>query len=208
MTDQPPETEQRVVNQTNHGSGTFVAGNVLGSIVNLFIPAQRRSRPTSTTPTDAPQDDYEDISESLVGAVFLAAISGTAIVYCIRGLPFSGTGPTPGIAERIVVGILFTYAFFACAAAFLARTAQGLEVWAGRCADITVQTRGGMTARLPAGMARALAATSSGVATTAALVAVFYGWAGFGASVQERAYLARDNAAMNASRARAAARKG
>ncbi|MFD0377293.1 hypothetical protein [Streptomyces sp. NPDC127112] len=208
MTDQPPETEQKVVNQTNHGSGTFVAGNVLGSIVNLFIPAQRRSRPTSTTPTDAPQDDYEDISESLVGAVFLAAISGTAIVYCIRGLPFSGTGPTPGIAERIVVGILFTYAFFACAAAFLARTAQGLEVWAGRCADITVQTRGGMTARLPAGMARALAATSSGVATTAALVAVFYGWAGFGASVQERAYLARDNAAMNASRARAAARKG
>ncbi|MFF7081232.1 hypothetical protein [Streptomyces lavendulae] len=208
MTDQPPETEQKVVNQTNHGSGTFVAGNVLGSIVNLFVPAQRRSRPTSTTHTDAPEDDYEDISWSLVEAVFLAATSGTAIVYCIRGLPFSGTGPTPGIAERIVVGILFTYAFFACAAAFLARAAQGLEVWAGRCADITVQTRGGIAAYLPACMARALATAASGVATTAALVAVFYGWSGFGASVQERAYIARDNAAVNASRASAATRTG
>ncbi|MEU3350957.1 hypothetical protein [Streptomyces sp. NPDC037389] len=207
MTDQPPETETRVVNQTNHGSGTFVAGNVLGSIVNLFIPAQRRSRPTSTNGPDATVDDYERISGSLFVIAFLAAVFGTAVVHCIRGLPFSGAGPTPGIATRLVVGIVFTYAFFACVAAFLARAAQGLEVWAGRCADITVRTRGGILAHLPAGMARALAATSSGVATTAALVAVFYGWGDFGNSVQERAYLARDNAATNASRARSAATK-
>ncbi|MEU8437316.1 hypothetical protein AB0F18_31350 [Streptomyces sp. NPDC029216] len=207
MTDEPPKTEKKVTNQTNHGSGTFVAGNVLGSIVNLFAPTQRRGRPAPANGPEVSEDDYDDISESLFGAAFLAAMSGTAVVYCIRGLPFSGTGPAPGIATRLVMGIVFTYAFFACVAAFLARAAQGLEVWAGRCADITVQTKGGLLAHLPAGMARALAATASGVATTAALVAVFYGWGDFGGSIQERAYLARDNAATNASRARAAARK-
>ncbi|MFD8736563.1 hypothetical protein ACFV06_16840 [Streptomyces sp. NPDC059618] len=194
------------MNQANHGSGTFVGGNVLGSIVNLFLPAQRRSRPTPINGNDVAENDYEDISESLIGAVFLAALSGTAVVYSIRGLPFSGTGPPPGIAARLAAGITFTYAFFACVAAFIARAAQGLEVWAGRCADIAVHTRSRVLTHLPAGMARVLAATSSGMATTAALVAVFYGWGDFGGSVQERAYLARDNAAMNAARARAATR--
>ncbi|MCX4783072.1 hypothetical protein [Streptomyces sp. NBC_01264] len=196
------------MNQTNHGSGTFVAGNVLGSIVNLFMPAQRRARPAPPSGPEVAEDDYDDISGSLFGSAFLAAVSGQVVSYCVRGLPLFGTGPTPGLPTRFLAGFAFAYAFFACVAMFLARAAQGLEVWAGRCADIAVQTRVRPLAQLPASVARILAPASSGTATTAALVATFYAWGDFGGSVQERAYLARDGAAMNAARARAAVQRG
>ncbi|MFE3606683.1 hypothetical protein [Streptomyces goshikiensis] len=90
MTDQPPNSEKKVTNQTNHSSGTFVAGNVLGSIMDLFAPAQRRSRPTPADGHDVSEDDYEDISGSLFGATFLAVMSGTAIVLLHPRLTFPG----------------------------------------------------------------------------------------------------------------------
>lgn len=205
-----PSPEEKVVNQTNNGSGPFVGGNVFGHVFNFVVPAQRR-RPSAASDAQGsrsvPDDDYDDFSVSLIGAVFLGVLSATGVVYCVRGLPFSANSPAPDALERWAVGFLFIVAFFACAAAFLARAAQGLELWAERCADNAVKTQVRALAQLPAGVTRALAALVSATATTAALLAVFYSWGGFGASVQERANIARDNATMQVARARAATQR-
>ncbi|MFJ6423905.1 hypothetical protein [Streptomyces hydrogenans] len=120
------------------------------------------------------------------------------------------SGPRPvrevPVADR-VIGFLFILAFFACVAAFLARAAQGLELWAQQTADITVETRVRTLAHLPASMTRTLATVVTATATTAALLAAFYAWGRFGSLVQERANTARDNAAAHAARARAATRR-
>ncbi|WP_307711182.1 hypothetical protein [Streptomyces sp. V1I6] len=92
-------------------------------------------------------------------------------------------------------------------AVFLARAAQVLEVWSGRSADIAVETQVRILAYLPASLARSLAAFSSATATLAALLAALFAWGDFGASVQERANIARDTAAINAVRARAATQR-
>lgn len=193
-----------MVNQTNRGSGTFVAGNVFGSVVNLFVSSQRQRPPASSGSCDNPQDDYAEVTWQMFGAFLLGVMSGAGLLYMILGLPLSGTGPAPGLTTRLIAGFLFAACFFACVAAFAARAAQGLEMWAGRCADTAHHTSVRILARLPAGMARALAGASSVAATLAILVAAFYGWGEFGATVQERARIARDNAALNAARARAA----
>lgn len=206
MTEHPPE-DKKVVNQTNSGPGTFVGGNVIGNIINYFAPTHR-PRPSADPAQQGDrgpiEGDYDDIGASLLGAAFLGFMCAGATVYCVRGLPFADNAPAPDALQRWIAGMLFIVGFFACVAAFLARAAQGLELWAWRCADITVDMRIQLLAHLPAGMARGLSALSSAAATTAALVAVFYAWGGFGTSIQERAYIARDNAAAQAARARAA----
>ncbi|GAA2288622.1 hypothetical protein GCM10010145_68890 [Streptomyces ruber] len=206
MNEHSPE-EKKVVNQTNSGPGTFVGGNVFGHVYNLFVPAERRRRsaaPEGQGSRGVPDDDYDDIFFNLLGAVFLGGTFATGVGYCVRGLPLSSGSPAPELLERWVAGILCVAAFFACAAAFLARVAQGLELWAERCADITTETQIRILAYLPAGMTRALATFTAAAAMAAALLAVFYAWGGFGTSVQERANIARDNAAVQAARARAA----
>ncbi|MCX4417875.1 hypothetical protein OOK43_32070 [[Kitasatospora] papulosa] len=209
MTEHLPQ-EEKVVNQTNSGPGTFVGGNVFGHIYNFFAPAQRQ-RPSSTP---AGQDsravgegDYDDVFGSLLGAVFLGGTFAGGLVYAARGLPFAKDAPAPDVLERLVMGFMFGFAFFACVAAFLARAAQGFELWAEQCANITAQTQIRLLSYLPSGMTRALAVMASVTATTAALLAVFYAWGGFGASIQERANLARDKAALQAARARAATQR-
>ncbi|MFJ8079269.1 hypothetical protein ACIQ6Y_01390 [Streptomyces sp. NPDC096205] len=144
----------------------------------------------------------------MFAAVVMGMMSGSGLVYMIRGWPLFDTEPAPSLATRFIAGFMFAVWFFACVAAFLARAAQGLEMWASRCADIADHTSVKILAHLRAGMARALAAASSAAATLATLVAAFYGWGQFGATIQERAHLARVNAGSNAARARVATGKG
>ncbi|MGW1839938.1 hypothetical protein [Streptomyces sp. NPDC002067] len=208
MTERPPEVE-KIVNQTNSGPGTFVGGNVFGHIFNFSGPAQRQhpsAAPDDQDSRGAPDDDYDELFPSLFGAAFLGCVCVTGVAFCVLGLSKSRASPAPAL-ERWAFGFLCGVAFFACAATFLARAAQGLELWAARCADITVETRIPALARLPAGMTRALAALASGMATTAALLAAFYAWGGFGTSIQKRANIARDNAATQAARACAATQR-
>ncbi|MBD0422731.1 hypothetical protein H0H10_26870 [Streptomyces sp. TRM S81-3] len=205
MSEHSTGEQKRVVNQTNRGSGTFVAGNVFGSVVNLFVSSQRQRPPASSDGSHNPEDDYKDVTWAMFGAFLLGTMSGAGLLYMIRGLPLSGTGPAPGLTTRFIAGFVFAACFFACVAAFTARAAQGLEMWAGRCADIAHHTNVRFLARLPASMARALAAASSVAATLATLLAAFYGWGEFGATVQERARIARYNAALTAARAQHAA---
>ncbi|WP_330323297.1 hypothetical protein [Streptomyces anulatus] len=209
MTEHPPE-EKKVVKQTNSGPGTFVGGNVIGNIINYFAPAHRprpSADPAQRGDRGPIEGDYDDISTSLVGAAFLGFMCASATVYSVRGLPFTDNAPAPAALQGWIAGILFTAGFFACVAAFLARAAQGLELWARSCADITMDMQIKLLAHLPAGMARGLSALSSAAATTAVLLAVFYAWGEFGTSVQERANIARENAAAQAARARAAVRR-
>ncbi|WP_019885847.1 hypothetical protein [Streptomyces purpureus] len=206
MTERPPEDEKKVVNQTNRGSGTFVGGNVLGNIVNLFMPSHRRPSPHSGNRAAPPEDDYDDITFNLLGCVIIGMVSGTGLMYCIRGVPFTDTAPAPDLAKRLVGGVLFFLLFVGCVAAFLARTAQGFELWAGRCADLAVDTRVRLLAYLPASLTQVMASAALVTATIAAFFALLFGWGEFGRSVQERAHIARDNAAMHAERARAAIR--
>ncbi|MBD2835264.1 hypothetical protein ID871_32815 [Streptomyces pratensis] len=106
MTEHLPQ-EEKVVNQTNSGPGTFVGGNVFGHIYNFFVPAQRQ-RPSSTP---AGQDsravgegDYDDIFGSLFGAVFLGGTFAGGLVYAARGLPFAKDAPAPDVLERLAMG--------------------------------------------------------------------------------------------------------
>ncbi|MEW1690143.1 hypothetical protein ACIQOF_16275 [Streptomyces sp. NPDC091265] len=206
MTEHLPKAEKKVVNQTNRGSGTFVGGNVLGNIVNLFMPSHRRPSPSSENRAAPPDGDYDDITFNLVGCIIIGIISGTGLMYCIRGLPFADASPAPGLTKRLVGGVLFFLLFVGCVAAFLARAAQGFDLWAGRCADLAVDTRVRLLAYLPAGLTRFMASAALVTATMAAFFALLFGWGEFGRNIQERAHLARDNAAMHAARARAAVR--
>ncbi|MFD3993842.1 hypothetical protein [Streptomyces sp. NPDC058583] len=108
--------------------------------------------------------------------------------------------------ERAAEGFLVVALLLAAVAACLARAAQGFELWAGQYADLAVETRARVFAYPPAGMALLLATACSVTASMAAFVAMFFGWSTFGAIIQERAHIARGNAAVNAARARAAAR--
>lgn len=206
MTEHSPEEQKKVVNQTNRGSGTFVGGNVIGNIVNLFMPAQRRHPAPDGNRPGIPDDDYADITSPLFASGFLGVTSGAGVFYnTIRGVAIGG-GPVPDPLKRWVGGFLFAAIFFACVAVFLARAAQGFELWAGRCADLAVDTRVRVLAYLPASMARITASASSVTATVAAFVALLYGWGEFGRGIQDRAHIARDNAAIHVARARAATR--
>ncbi|MFC8727523.1 hypothetical protein [Streptomyces bacillaris] len=208
MTEQSPREPKKTVNQTNNGPGTFVNGNVFGNILNIFATSHRQ-RPSRPTPDDRdliPGDDYDEVGFGLLVSAFLAAVFAVGFVrVVIQGEPIGGDHGG-GWWERAAEGFFVVAMFFAAVAACLARAAQGLELWAGRCADLAVETHARVFAYPPAGMARLLATACSATASMAAFVAMFFGWSTFGATIQERAHTARDNAAVNAARARAAAR--
>lgn len=207
MTERAPEDHKKVVNQTNRGPGTFVGGNFFGNIVNNFPPSHRRSSPNRENRSGPPDDDYDGIGTPLVVSLLLtAACSAGFFRLAIQGEPLGGEKHA-GWLERSGGGLLFAALLFAAVAVFLARAAQGFELWAGRCADLAVETHVRIFAYPPASMARLLATAAFATATGAAFIAMFFGWSEFGTSIQERAHIARDNAAANGARARAAAQE-
>ncbi|WP_445270354.1 hypothetical protein [Streptomyces sp. DSM 41634] len=199
------------MNQTNRGSGTFVGGNVIGNIVNLFVPSQRRrslAQAEGRTGSGLAEDDYDDVFGPMFMSLILAAGAGRGgLSYSVHGLPL-GDGPAPDWWKRWAAGFFFAGMLLASIAVFLARVAQVFELWSGRSADIAVETQVRVLAYLPAGLARTLATFASATATVAALLAALFAWGDFGASVQERANIARDTASVNAARARAATQRG
>lgn len=200
--------------QHNHGSGTFVGGDVHGGFWQVFVPPYRKNPSSKSESTkrrpeldDEEGDDYEDRLASLLGAAWIAASAGLAVVYAVMGWPWADHGPTPGIGARIGGGLVAFYACLAAAAAFLARLAQVFEVWSEQCAITATQSRGRLVARPPASMSRATAGLAAAAAVAAELLASLYGWSSYGGEVSQRAHLARLNAAANAKSAHAATKR-
>lgn len=199
--------------QHNHGSGTFVGGDVHGGFWQVFLPPYGRKtsgNPASAKPQHAEDDedtgDYDDVLGSLTEAAVVAAIAGTATFYMAMGRPWSDGAPTPDTATRIGAGLVAFYICLSAVAAFFARLAQVFEVWSEQCAITAAQSRGRWVARPPASMSRAMAALTAAAAVAAELLASLYGWSSFGGEVSQRAHLARLNAGANAQSAHAAAR--
>lgn len=207
------DTEHR--EQHNHGSGTFVGGDVHGGIWHIFLPPYSK-KPSSAQPPperrpeqddDDETDDYEDLAAPLIASAAISAMTGLAVVYEVMGWPLSDGASPPGVVERIIGGLIFGYGCLAAVATFSARLAQVFELWSEQCAITATQTRGRLVARPPALMARVMAAASAVAAGVAELLASLYGWRSFGGEVSRRAHLARLNAAANAKTARAAAKR-
>ncbi|MFF3857505.1 hypothetical protein [Micromonospora sp. NPDC002575] len=142
--------------QHNHGSGTFVGGDVHGGLWQIFLPpygkkASGNPEPTKRRPAqgDDDEDDYQDILWSLLGAAWISAAAGLAVVYAVMGWPWTDHEPTPGIASRIGVGLVAVYICLAAAAAFFARLAQVFELWSEQCAITATQSRGRLVAKPP-----------------------------------------------------------
>jgi hypothetical protein len=200
--------------QHNHGSGTFVGGDVHGGFWQIFVPPYGKSVSSQSTraerrpePDDEERDDYEDRMAALLVSAWLAATAGAAVVYALLGRPWVGQGPAPGVAARVVGGFFASYLCLAATAAFFARVSQVFEVWSEHCAITATQSRGRLVARPPASMSRAMAGLTAGAALVAELLASLYGWSSYGGSVARRAHQARLNAAANAKSALAAARR-
>lgn len=200
--------------QHNHGSGTFVGGDVHGGVWQVILspyrkrtsgnPAPRKRQPEQN---DEDGDDYEDRLESLLGSAWIASSACLAVVYAVMGWPWTDHEPTPGIAARIGVGLVAFYVCLAAVAAFFARLAQVFELWSEQCAITATQSRGRLVARPPASMSRAMAASTAAAALGAELLASLFGWSSFGGEVAQRAHLARLNAATNAKSARVATKR-
>ncbi|MEU9882574.1 hypothetical protein [Streptomyces phaeochromogenes] len=205
--------------QHNHGSGTFVGGDVHGGLWQVVLPPYGKKTSGNLAPTkrrperddeeenDEEENDYEGILESLFVSAWIAASAGLAVVYAVMGWPWTDHEPAPGIAARIGVGLGAFYICLAMAAAFFARIAQVFELWSEQCAITATQSRGRLVARPPASMSRAMAGLTAVAAVTAELLASLYGWSSFGGAVSQRAHLARLNAAANADSARAATKR-
>lgn len=208
MTERSPD-EPEHKSQHNSGSGTFVGRDLIGNIVNIILPPQRRG-PSTPQPGGPPQDealsdDYADIGFTVFTLALLAFVLAGGMVMLATGESYSADGQPPAIAERIALGLLSVYAFFACLAALFARLTQVLELWSEQCADTAAQSRNRLLALTPARMSNAAALGAAATASASAVLASFYGWRPFGREVAERAHLARDKASHHASRARAAA---
>lgn len=200
--------------QHNHGSGTFVGGDVHGGLWQVFLPPYKKKTSGNPAPTkpepeqdDEETDEYEGHLASLVAAAWIAATAGLAVVYAVMGWTWTDDAPNPGIAARIGGGLVAVYVCMAAAAAFFARLAQVFELWSEQCAITAVQSRGRLAARPPASMSRAMAALTSAAAVAAELLASLFGWSPFGSEVAQRAHLARLNADANAKSARSATRR-
>jgi hypothetical protein len=200
--------------QHNHGSGTFVGGDVHGGIWQIFLPPYKKA--TSSDPEPSEQkpeqdneeiDDYEDRFASLFFSVWIATSAGLSVVYAITGDAWVDNTPSPGVTQRIGFGLVGFFVCIATAAAFFARLAQVLEIWSEQCAITAVQNRGRLVSRPPASFSRALAALAAVASVAAELLASFYGWSSFGAEVAQRARLAEFNASANATTARAATKR-
>jgi hypothetical protein len=200
--------------QHNHGSGTFVGGDVHGGFWQVFLPPYGKKTSGDLAPTrrrpeqdDEEENDYEGVLEALLATAWIAASAGLAVVYAVMGWPWTDHEPTPGITARIGGGLVAFYACLAAAAAFFARLAQVFELWSEQCAITAVQSRGRLVARPPASMSRAMAGLTAAAAVAGELLASLYGWSSYGGEVSQRAHLARLNATANASSARAATRR-
>jgi hypothetical protein len=200
--------------QHNHGSGTFVGGDVHGGFWQIFVPpygknvsSQSRRSERRPEPDEEERDDYEGRIAALFVSAWLGVTAGAGVVYAVLGRPWIDQGPTPGVAARVVGGSFFSYLCLAAAAALLARVSQVFEVWSEQCAITAMQSRGRFVARPPASMSRAMASLAAGAALAAELLASLYGWSSYGGSVSRRAHQARLNAAANARSALAAARR-
>ena len=88
------DTEHR--EQHNHGSGTFVGGDVHGGLWQVFLPpygkkaASSDPAPTKRQPEqdDEEVDDYEGRMGYLMFSAWFAASAGLAVVYAITGRPW------------------------------------------------------------------------------------------------------------------------
>ncbi|MEU2746711.1 hypothetical protein ABZ613_10475 [Streptomyces collinus] len=87
--------------QHNHGSGTFVGGDVHGGLWQVFLPPYGK-KTTSSDPApaqrrpeqdDQDEDDYEGRLASTFVSAWIAASAGLAVVYAHQVLP--------QLAERI-----------------------------------------------------------------------------------------------------------
>jgi hypothetical protein len=206
------ETEHR--EQHNHGSGTFVGGNVTGGIWQIFVRPSGKKQTNKPSPhgEDPEQDDdeksdYEDPVGYLVGSAVLVATAGIATAHEIMGQPWAAGSPAPGLAERIGGGTFFSYLCLAAVASFFSRIAQIFELWSRQCARTATQNRGRFVARPPARTARAMAVASAAASIAAEIFASLYGWLSFGVKVSRRAHIARLNAEQHANTARDAAKK-
>ncbi|MEU2916314.1 hypothetical protein ACFYM3_43005 [Streptomyces massasporeus] len=201
--------------QHNHGSGTFVGGDVHGGLWQVFLPPYGK-KATSSDPAprkrqpeqdDEEEDDYEGRLAYLLVSAWIGVSAGLVVVYAVMGRPWTDHQPTPGIAARISVGLVALYLCLAMAAAFFARLAQVFELWSEQCAITATQSRGRLVARPPASMSRAMAGLTAAAALAAELLASLFGWSSFGGKVAQRAHVARLNAAANATSARAATKR-
>lgn len=192
--------------QHNHGPGTFVGGNVNGRVVNIFLLLVGKKHAGSDRPPherdpeqdDEGADDYENIGVPLLTAGLLGSWTGWLTIRELMGWSWSDGSSPPGIAERIVGGLLLLYVSLACLAAFFARSAQVCELGSKQCAATATQSRGRLVAWPPALMARGLSLVSAATASLAEVLASLYGWRPFGGQVSRRARIARLNAATNA----------
>lgn len=197
--------------QHNHGSGTFVGGDVHGGIWQVFLPPYKKTMSSNPEPAERSSerekeetDDYEDRFASLIFSAWIAASAGLSVLYSITGGAWVDNAPNPGIVQRAGFGLAGFLVCIATAAAFFARLAQVFELWSEQCAITAVQNRGRLVSRPPASMSRVIAVMTAIVAAAAELLASLYGWSSFGAEVAQRAHLAALNASANAKTARAA----
>lgn len=188
-------------------TSTAASGRSLFLPTGRKRPAVRRRRSGQPGQDDEETDDYEDRLASLIGAAWITASAGLAVVYAVMGWPWTSDTPSPGVAARIGVGLAAFCICLAAAAAFLARLAQVFELWSEQCAITAAQSRGRWVARPPASMSSATAALTAAVAVAAELLASLFGWSSFGGEVAQRAHLARLNAVANAKSARARTRR-
>jgi hypothetical protein len=194
--------------QHNHGSGTFIGGNVYGGLRQIILNTYAKTERSRPDPEDdePPAGDYDDVLFTLGACAFLVMMTGAGVVYQVMGWPWSDDSPPPGIPIRLVATPVFVYLCLAAVAAFMARLAQILEIWSEQSAIAAVHNRGRRVARPPALMSSAMATLSATAATAAELLASLYGWSDFGSGVSLRARTARERAAGNAKAARAATR--
>ncbi|MFJ9771984.1 hypothetical protein ACIRVF_12165 [Kitasatospora sp. NPDC101157] len=203
--------------QHNHGSGTFVGGNVHGGLLQIFLPPYgKKGSDAASSGEGAPQpqpqpqsdeNDYDGVGGTMLACLIFAPGLGYGSLHEVMGWPLAPGGTVPGVGERIGMGFVFTYVLIALISAFFARLAQFFELWSERCAITASQTRGRLVATPPALMAQFTAAVSAWAAAVAGVLASLYGWSAFGGDVSRRAHAARVNSAANATTARAAARR-
>jgi hypothetical protein len=205
------ETEHR--EQHNHGSGTFVGGDVHGGIWHVFFPPYRKrnsqhpSKEYRFERGDDEGDDYEDLAAPLIFWFLFGGMMAMGALRGLMGWPISDGASPPGIFERIIGGLTCFYGFLASVAAFFARLAQVFELWSEQCTITAMQSHGRWVARPPALMASTTALFAAVAAAVAEVLASFFGWRSFGGEVSQRARTARLNAAANAKSARTAVRR-
>ncbi|MFF7988452.1 hypothetical protein ACFZDG_01505 [Kitasatospora xanthocidica] len=180
--------------------------------MQIFLPPYGKKGPAEASGDKASrrtsnENDYDDVGDTMMACLLFGSGSGYNGFHEIMGWPLLPGGRVPGVGERIVLGFVLTCLFLALTAAFFARLAQIFELWSERCAITATQTPGRLVAASPALVARATATGCAWAAAVAGVLALLYGWSAFGGDVSRRAHVARVSSAINATTARAAARR-